>query len=111
MQSLSQGEIVFAYFPYEEDKTLKKERPCLVLAVDDTNQKFLVAKITTTKIERYWVIHLKAGTENMAKGYLIRTDSWINLNRREWISYDDFIFYIGKVTDFILEEIFIKIKQ
>ena len=39
MLFLSQGDIVFANFPFEEDKNITKPCPCLVLAIDDVNQK------------------------------------------------------------------------
>ena len=46
----SQGDIVFANFPFEEDKNIAKPRPCLVLAVDDVNQKILAAKFMSIYI-------------------------------------------------------------
>ena len=58
MPSLQQGDIVFAYFPFEEDKTILKKRPCLVLALNNIKSKFLAAKITTTKLNRSWVMKL-----------------------------------------------------
>ena len=91
MQSLNQGDVVFAYFPYEEDKSINKPRPCLILAVDTEHKKFLAAKITTTKIERSWAIFMRSGTKDMRTGSM-RSDSWINLTRREWIPFSDFIF-------------------
>ena len=99
---LKQGDIVFANFPYEEDKLVKKPRPCLVLAVRDN--RFLAAKITTTKIDRSWVVYLRAGTIDMASGTL-RFDSWINLARREWINCADFIFHIGALRDELMQNI------
>ena len=59
MLSLTQGEIVFAKFPYEEDKTFLAKRPCLVLAVDDKKQCFLAVKITSTELDRSWACRSK----------------------------------------------------
>ena len=70
MPSLHQSDIVFAYFPFEEDKTILKKRPCLVLAVDNDNNRFLAAKITTTQLNRSWAIHLKAGKDYLVSGNL-----------------------------------------
>ena len=39
MQSLNKGDIVFAKFPFEEDKTIFKPRPCFVFSVDTINNK------------------------------------------------------------------------
>lgn len=108
MPSLRQGDIVFAYFPFEEDKHILKKRPCLVLAVDDNNKRFLAAKITTTQLYRSWAVHLNAGNSDLASGNLL-TESWINLNRRELIPFSDYIFTIGTLKqdtlDFIIGKI------
>ena len=104
MPLLTQGDIVFALFPYEEDKTIVKQRPCLVLAVDNQRQLFLAAKITTTRLSHSWAIHLHSGETDMSIGS-IKTESWINLNRREWIPFSDYIFKIGKVNSNILNNI------
>ena len=108
MPFLRQGDIVFAYFPYEEDSTVFKQRPCLVLAVDSHNTRFLAAKITTTPLNRSWAIHLNAGNIDLASGYL-RMESWINLNRREWIPFSDYVFTIGTLNHDILDFIINKI--
>ena len=86
--SLHQGDIVFAYFPFEEDKNILKKRPCLVLAVDNTKNRFLAAKITTTQIIRSWAIHLHSGSTDLASGNL-KTESLINLNRLEFIPFSE----------------------
>ena len=88
MQSLRQGDIAFVPFPYEEDKTLSRRRPCLVLAVDDDKQRFLGAKITTTELRQRWAFHLNQGTADTISGMILR-ESWINLNRREWFLFTD----------------------
>ena len=102
MPLLTQGDIVFAPFPYEDDKSISKQRPCLVLAIDSDNGRFLAAKITTTPLNRVWAVPLKAGCESLKDGDL-RLDSWINLNRREWINISDFIFKIGTIHDDIFD--------
>ena len=104
MLSLHQGDIVFAYFPYEEDKTIVKKRPCLVLAVQNEKHRFLAAKITITPLPQSWAIHLQAGNINLALGNL-RAESWINLNRREWLPFQNYIFTIGTVKRNILDTI------
>ena len=104
MPYLHKGDVVFAKFPYEEDKTLKKSRPCLILAVDDKKQRFLASKITTAKLERFWAFHLNAGMADMESGFL-RFESWINLNRREWLSISDYEFAIGRLKEEVLNKI------
>ena len=104
MRLLSRGDIVFARFPYEEDAHIKKPRPCLVLAVDNENKKFLAAKITTTRIDRSWAVYIKAGDGDMASGS-IRFDSWIDMSRREWIPFEDFIFHVGVINSEKLKSI------
>lgn len=108
MPSLQQGDIVFAYFPFEEDKTILKKRPCLVLALDNIKSRFLAAKITTTKLNRSWAVHLNAGNTDLASENL-QMESWINLNRREWIPISDYIFTIGTINHEILSVIINKI--
>lgn len=104
MLSLNQGDIVFANFPLEEEKSSFTKRPCLILAVDEENERFLAAKITTTELNRSWAVHIRAGNSDMNKGYL-RMDSWINLNRREWLPFSELIFYIGSIKNDILDNI------
>ena len=104
MPFLHQADIVFAYFPFEENKTIVKKRPCLVLAVDDNNKRFLAAKITTTPLNRSWAIHLNTGNTDLASGYL-HFESWINLNRRKQIPFSDYIFTIGTLKHDIMQSI------
>ena len=94
--------------PFEEDKTILKKRPCLVLAVDNDNNRFLAAKITTTQLNRSWAIHLKAGKDYLVSGNL-QSESWINLNRRERIPFSDYIFTVGTLKRDILNSILDKI--
>lgn len=110
MLLVNKGDIVFVNFPFEEDGTIYKSRPCLVLAVDDENKKFLAAKITTTPLNRSWAVELKQGTEDMKTGSL-RSESWINLNRREWIPYSDYIFKIGSINADILLRVMQKMQN
>lgn len=88
MPSLRQGNIVFAPFPHEDDRQVFDKRPCLVLAVDEEKDRFLAAKITTTELRRYWAFRLSPGTRDTISGRILK-ESWINLNRREWIAASD----------------------
>ena len=108
MPFLHQGDIVFAYFPFEEDNSIVKKRPCLVLAIDDNNKRFLAAKITTTRLNHSWAVHLNKGNADLASGYL-KIESWINLNRREQIPFSDYIFTIGTLKHEIMQSIIEKI--
>ena len=110
MQSLNKGDIVFAKFPFEEDKTIFKPRPCFVISVDTVNNRFLAAKITTTEIKRSWAIHIKSEKDDMSTGSM-RIESWINLNRIKWIPFSDFTFKIGTASSDILNNVIQKLKS
>ena len=88
MLSLRRGNVVFAPFPHEDERDVFDKRPCLVLAVDNENNRFLAAKITTTELRQYWSFRLSPGTGDTASGRILK-ESWINLNRREWIPVKD----------------------
>ena len=104
MRSLHQGDTAFVPFPYEEDKTVFRRRPCLVLAVDGTKQCFLGAKITTTELKQRWAFHLNLGTKDTISGAILR-ESWINLNRREWFPFADCIQVFAKLKPDILNAV------
>ena len=106
MLLLHQGDIVFAPFPHEDERDVFDKRPCLVLAVDIDNKRFLAAKITTTNLNRYWAFHLNSGGQDTSSGKILK-ESWINLNRREWIDLKDCIYVLAKIKS----EIFSKILQ
>ena len=104
MRSLRQGDIAFVPFPYEEDKTVSRRRPCLVLAVDEAKQRFLGAKITTTELKQRWAFHLNSGTKDTLSGAILR-ESWINLNRREWFSFADCIQVFARLRPDIMNAV------
>ena len=109
MRSLRQGDIAFVPFPYEEDKTITRRRPCLILAVDDVNQRFLGAKITTTELKQRWAFHLNQGGIDTVCGTILR-ESWINLNRREWFSFADCIQVFASIKPDIMIAILERIR-
>ena len=96
MPFVSQGNIVFALFPHEDNRAVFDKRPCLVLAVDIGHGRFLAAKITTTRLPQYWAFHLSPGNVDMTSGALLK-ESWINLNRREWIPLKDCLRVLAKL--------------
>lgn len=108
MLSLLPGDIVFAPFPFEEDTDEKKNRPCLVLSVEANAGRFIGVKITSTHLNRYWAYRLNAGAADVSSGR-IQKESWINLNRREWLNIDDCTFKIASLKADIFKEILAKI--
>ena len=48
MKKILPQEVWFAEFPFEEDENIIKERPVIVLAVDDDTCKVLSMKVTST---------------------------------------------------------------
>lgn len=108
MLSLAPGDVVFAPFPFEEDATIFKNRPCLVLAVRGDTNTFLAAKLTTTRLECYWAVPLKAGTSEVSSGSILK-DSWINLNRREWLDLNSCIYKLATLKEEIFEHIVLKV--
>ena len=110
MLSLAPGDIVFAPFPFEEDATVFKNRPCLVLAVRTDTDTFLAAKLTTTRLECYWAVPLRAGTSEVSSGSIPK-DSWINLNRREWIDLSSCMYKLATLRAEIFECIRLKMSD
>ena len=104
MLFLHQGDIVFAPFPHEDERDVFDKRPCLVLSVDIDNERFIAAKITTTNLNRYWAFHLNPGRQDTSSGKILK-ESWINLNRREWIDFKDCIYVLARVKDEIFNQI------
>ena len=51
-------EVWFAEFPFNEDKTQSKDRPVIVLAVDDESAKILSMKVTSTPPQSEYEIEL-----------------------------------------------------
>ncbi|GHV29607.1 hypothetical protein FACS1894167_09160 [Synergistales bacterium] len=96
------GDIVFAPFPFEEDRSRVKKRPCLVLTVDLSASQFLGAKITTTELKQWWAYPLNPGNVDVSSGS-IKEKSWINLNRREWILCKDCLCVFATLRPEILE--------
>ena len=106
MLSLEPGDIVLASFPFEEDanRNITKKRPCLVLAVKPVDSSFYAAKITTTPLHHSWAYHLNSGSSDVSSGR-IKKESWINLNRREWLSTKDCILVFAKLKADIMKDI------
>jgi hypothetical protein len=96
------GDIVFAPFPFEEDRSRVKKRLCLVLAIDLKLSQFLGAKITSTELKQWWAYPLNSGNVDVSSGN-IKKKSWINLNRREWIFFEDCLFKIATLKPEIFE--------
>ncbi|MBQ7263063.1 MAG: hypothetical protein IJR14_05015 [Synergistaceae bacterium] len=94
---------MMAPFPYEEDRTIVKMRPCLILGVDEKRSRFLAAKITTTEVRAWWGIPLSAGTADMISGMILRP-SWVDLHRREWIPFSDCAFRIGRIRPDLFDD-------
>ena len=109
MPSLQIANVAFASFPHE-DSSKKSERPCLVLAVDVTNNRFYAAKITTTPLHKVWAFSLKNGTQDTCDGS-IRFPSWVNLRRRAWIPFDDCTRVFGTLKAETFEAIRNKIEE
>jgi hypothetical protein len=78
--SFKKGDVVEAPFPYEEDPTKTKERPCLVMK-DQIGQTIIVAQITGTDHRPhgfgFWI------TRNSDEGISMGLDknSYLNLKR------------------------------
>ena len=102
MPSYNKGDVVFANFPQEEDKTVKNPRPCLVLAVNGNG--VIAAKMTKTQLTAFWAYPIRKGNTDMCIG-TIKYDSWINLNRRELVPFTDIRFYIGKLSSEVFSDI------
>lgn len=102
MLAPDKGAIIFADFPYEEDRTIKKKRPCLVISRG--RGYVLAAKITTTPSYYPWAYFLEAGTCCTLTGE-IRKDSYIDLSRREMIPITD----VSRIVAELRQEIFVEI--
>ena len=109
MRSFRPGDVVFARYPREETPSIKDSRPCLILGSNDRGD-FLAVKMTSTSLDRVWAYQIPKGAVCASKGS-IKYDSWLNLNRREWIPPEDIVFWCATLKPEVFSDILSRFKH
>ena len=105
-----QGEIVLAKFPFSSLESSKR-RPCLILAKGDSQEDFIVAFITSTKLPTHFNFSIKMSPQD--KYFLesgLKVESFIRVDKVATLHESLISGAIGRISLTAKEEVFTKIK-
>lgn len=66
--------------------------------------------MTSTSLDRVWAYQIPKGAVCASKGS-IKYDSWLNLNRREWIPPEDIVFWCATLKPEVFSDILSRFKH